>query len=143
MKKNKKIEKTPEKTANNLADKAKLAMKHKFYLEASVIMSSLLEKRLKKLLVNLENQLPGPGFSLEQSIKRVKYLHVSSKCPDLNKHVEIGLIDETRNWKNQRNEILKDIPDIHVSEARLERMAMEGARLLKEWKKAAKAFKSA
>jgi hypothetical protein len=126
-----------------LIEKAELAMKHEFYLEASLIMSSIMEIRLKKLLGQFENQLPGPGFTLEQSIKRVKHLHVSAKHPELTEHFRIGLIDEIRNWKNQRNEALKDIPDIHVSDARLERLAVEGKRLLKEWKKAAKAFNAA
>ncbi len=121
--------------------RAGLAMKHEFYLEASLILSSVMEKQLKKLLGLVENQLPGSGFTLEQSIKRVKYLHTSSKYPDLTAHFNVRLIDEIRTWKNQRNEILKDIPEIHVSPARLERLAVEGIRLLKEWKKAGKAFR--
>jgi len=60
----------------------------------------------------------------------------------LDVRLDVRLIDDIRNWKNQRNEILKDIPDIHVSQARLERLALEGIRLLKEWKKAVKEFKS-
>jgi hypothetical protein len=54
----------------------------------------------------------------------------------------INLIDDIRAWKNQRNEILKDIPDVHVSNARLERLATEGVKLYKEYSKAAKSFKA-
>jgi hypothetical protein len=141
----KRKKKKAEKKGNGrkLIAQARLAMKHEFYLEASFIMSVILEKKLKKLLGQIENQPPASGFTLEQSIKRIKHLHVSSKHPELTAHIEIGLIDEIRNWKNQRNEILKDIPGIHVSQARLARLAAEGSRLLKEWKKSGKSFKSA
>ena len=158
MKKKKKAAKQADKQGGKLAGKAAQAMKNEFYLEASWIISSMLEKKLKKLLGQIESQPPGSAFTLEQSIKRVKYLLVSSKQADLTAHptahptahlnvrldvrLDVRLIDDIRNWKNQRNEILKDIPDIHVSQARLERLALEGIRLLKEWKKAVKEFKS-
>ena len=142
MKKKNKSAKQPKNLGSKIAEKAELAMKYGFYLEASMIMSTMFEKRLKKLIGKLENQLPGPGFTLEQTIKRVKYLHLSEKYPGLTARISIGLIDEIRNWKNQRNEILKDLPEIHVSLARVERLAKEGNRLLKEWKKAGKTFKS-
>jgi hypothetical protein len=126
-----------------LIERAGLAIKHEFYLEASWILSSMFERKLKKLLGQIENQVPGPGFTLEQSIKRVKYLHVNTKHPQLTSTFKVGLIDGIRNWKNQRNEILKDIPDIHVSQARLERLATEGVKLYKEFNKSARSFKSA
>jgi hypothetical protein len=102
----------------------------------------MFEKRLKRLLGEIENQNPGAGFTLEQSIKRLKFLHVKSRHAGLQKHYSLALIDELRNWKNQRNEILKDLPDVHVSQARLERLAGDGRRLLEELKKAGRAFKA-
>jgi len=45
--------------------------------------------------------------------------------------------DGLRNWKNQRNTIFKDMQDVHVQKARLERLVTEGVRLLKELNKAA------
>jgi hypothetical protein len=143
MKKTKKSEKDKENAGRKLAGKVETAMNNEFYLEASMILSFLFEKKIKKLICQIENQLPGLGFTLEQSIKRVKHLHVSAKFPPLTTHFSVQLIDELRTWKNQRNEILKDLPDIHVSHARMERLAKEGVRLLAEWKKSAKAFKSA
>ncbi len=125
-----------------MIEKAGLAIKHAFYLEASFILATLFEQKLKKLLGRIENQ-PGSGFTLEQSIKRVKYILVSEKVPDITSYVDVALIDNLRIWKNQRNEILKDMPDVHVSQARLERLATDGVRLYKELNKAAKAFKSA
>ena len=142
MKRKKK--KTAKKSSGRkLIEKAGLAVKHKFYLEASMILSDMFERKLKKILARFENHLPGPGFTLEQCIKRVKYLHVSTKHPDLTAKVNIRLIDDIRTWKNQRNDILKDIPDVHVSQARIERLANEGVKLYKELTKAAKYLKSA
>ena len=125
-----------------LTEKAGMAMKHEFYLEASWILSSMFERKLKKLLCLIENHAPGTGVTLEQSIKRVKYLHVSSKYPALTSHLNVQTIDQIRAWKNQRNEILKDMPGVHVSEVRMERLASDGVKLYKELTKALKSFKS-
>ena len=139
-KKNKAVKKNNSK---KLIEQAGLALKHEFYLEASLILSSLFERKLKKLLGQVENQVPGQGFTLEQSIKRVKYLHLSKKYPGLTASFSLGLIDNIRTWKNQRNEILKDIPDVHVSPARIERLANDAVKLSGELSKAVKTFKSA
>ncbi len=142
MKKKKKRATNTKKQAGKSRDRAELAIKSRFYLEASMIFSSILEKKLKKLLGKVETRSPGAGFTLAQSIHRVKYLHTGTKHPEFTAHFNVKLIDEIRNWKNQRNEILKDLPDIHVSQTRLERLATEGNRLVKEWNKAGKNFKS-
>ena len=125
-----------------LTEKAGLAIKHEFYLEASWILSSLFERKLHKILDNLQPPSQTRGLTFEQSIKRVKYWRISSKHPELIAHFTVGLIDEIRSWKNQRNDILKDMPEIHVSQARLERLANEGIKLYKELNKAVKSFKS-
>lgn len=126
-----------------LIEKAGLAVKHEFYLEASWILSSLFERRLGKVLEKLQPPSQTRGLTFSQLIKRAKYLHVSSRHPGFTAHFNVGLIDEIRNWKNQRNDILKDIPDIHVSKARLERLANEGVKLYKELNKTVKSFKPA
>ena len=141
----KKGKKQPEKKkceGKKQLSKAERAIKSEFFLEASWILSSMMEKKLKKILEKIENLSPGTGYSLEQSVKRVKHLHITSRYPVFSNHFEVRLIDEIRNWKNQRNAILKDMQDVHVSQARLERLAHEGMRLLKEWNKANKKFKS-
>jgi len=130
-------------TGKKLIEKAGLAIKQEFYLEASWILTSVLERKLGKMLEQLQPPSQRQGLTFAQSIKRVKYLHVSSKHPDLTAHIDVGLIDEIRNWKNQRNKILKDIPEIHVSQARLERLANEGVKLYQLLNKAVKSLKSA
>jgi hypothetical protein len=142
MKKKKKVAKKRKKDGKKMVEKAGLAIKNEFYLEASWILSSIMEKKMKDLLVKLENHKPGIGFSLEQCIKRVKYLHLTSKFPLLTAHFTVGFIDELRNWKNQRNSIMKDMLEVHVSQARMERLAMDGIRLLKELNAANKKFKA-
>ena len=127
-------------SGKKLTEKAGLAIKHEFYLEASWILSAMFERKLKKLLIQVEKQNPGRGFTLEQLIKRVKYLHVLSRYKALTAHFNVQMLDEIRTWKNQRNEILKDIPDLHVSPARLERLALEGVKLYKEFNSACKSF---
>jgi hypothetical protein len=102
----------------------------------------MFERKLKKLLIKFENQDPGYGFTLEQTIKRIKYLLVHAKHPELTASLEVDLIDDIRKWKNQRNEILKDIPDVHVSQVRLERLAGDGAKLYRRLNEAIKSIKS-
>jgi hypothetical protein len=143
MKKNKKEQKKRKTDGNKLLRKAGVAIQNEFYLEASWILSILIEKKLKKVLGKIENHRPGAGYSLEQSVKRVKYLHLSGRHPQFSGNFDLRLIDEIRNWKNQRNIILKDMQDVHVSQARMERLALEGIRLLKEWNRAAKKFRTA
>ena len=142
MKKKKKIVKKRKKNGRKLVEKAGLAIKNEFYLEASWILSSIIEKKMKDLLAKLENHKPGTGFSLEQCIKRIKYLHLTSKFPLLTAHFTISFIDELRNWKNQRNTIMKDMLVVHVSKIRMERLAIDGIRLLKELNAAHKKFKA-
>ncbi len=142
MKKNRKYHEKPKNKCKKQVQKAGLAIKNEFYLEASWILSSMIEKKLKKMLEKIENLNMGSGYSLEQSVKRIKHLHITAKQPFFSEHFEVRLIDEIRNWKNQRNIILKDMQDVHVSQARLERLALEGIRLLKEWNKASKKFKA-
>ena len=142
MKRTKKYPKKKKNQSKKLIQQAGIAIKNEFFLEASWILSTLIEKKLKKMLEKIENHSPGSGYSLEQSVKRVKYLHLSEKYPLFSSSFELSLIDEIRNWKNQRNIILKDMQDVHVSQSRLERLALEGIRLLKAWNRAGKKFRS-
>ena len=142
MKKTKKSAAKAEHSNKKSIQQVKLAVKNEFYLEASWLISSLLESRLKNLLRKADHQQPSAGFTLEQSIKRVKFLLLTSENAALTGAFDVGLIDEIRNWKNQRNTILKDMLDVHVSQSRLERLSADGMRLYREWKKAAKKFKS-
>ncbi len=142
MKKTKKSAAKAEHSNKKSIQQAKLAVKNKFYLEASWLISSLLESRLKNLLRIADHHQPSAGFTLEQSIKRVKFLLLTSENATLTGAFDVGLIDEIRNWKNQRNTILKDMLDVHVSQSRLERLSLDGMRLSRDWKKAAKQFKS-
>ncbi|MEI7661539.1 MAG: hypothetical protein WCK34_05055 [Bacteroidota bacterium] len=142
MKKLKNDQKKDKKSGKKQACKINLVFDKKYYLEAIWMLSSELEKKLKKQLLNLENINPGSGYNLEQSIKRVKHLHRTLKYPLFSDHFDVGLIDAIRNWKNQRNSIFKDMQDVHVSQARLEKLAGEGIGLLEEWNKANRKFKS-
>jgi hypothetical protein len=142
MKKKKKAVRKKKKDAKKLVEKAGLAIKNEFYLEASWILSSIIEKKIKDVLAKIENHKPGTGFTLEQCIKRVKFQHLTSKYPLLTNHFTVKFIDELRNWKNQRNTIMKDMLEVHVSKARMERLALDGIRLLKELNAAYKRFKA-
>ena len=143
MKKEKKSRKKKVSEGKKMVQRTGLAINHEFYLEASWILSSVLEKKLKKMLEKVENISPGAGYTLEQSVKRAKHIHQARKNWSFSEHFEVSLIDDIRNWKNQRNTILKDMLEVHVSQARHERLAREGMRLLKEWNSAQKKFKAA
>ena len=86
MKKRKTEAKKSKKDGKKMVEKAGLAIKNEFYLEASWILSSIIEKKLKDLLNKLENQKPGAGFTLEQCNKLVKFLHLTSKHPLFTMH---------------------------------------------------------
>jgi hypothetical protein len=145
--KRKKNKTAKKRGSTKLIEKAGLAIKNEFYLEASWILSALFERRLHRILDKLQPPSQTRGLTFEQTIKRVKYWHISSKHPELashlTSHLNVKLIDDIRSWKNQRNEILKDMPEIHVSQARLEKLATEGVKLYKELNKAVKTYKSA
>lgn len=121
--------------------KVELALKNEYYLEASWIISALLEKRLKNILEKVEPQKPGLFSSFDQDIKRIKHLRLTSSQSLLTNHFEIEMIDALRNWKNQRNEVMKDMLVRHITKNRLERLANDGAAILKEWNVCAKALK--
>ena len=142
MKKQKKDNKKIEKGGKIQAQKLTLAIEKEFFLEALWILSSMIEKKIKKVLEKTENIDYGAGYSLEQAVKRIKYVHLSGKHPIFSGHFDIALIDDIRRWKNQRNIVLKDMQGVHVSMVRLERLAGEGERLLREWSGAAKKYKA-
>jgi hypothetical protein len=133
MKKKKKSAGKARQPGKKMLRKAELAMENRFFLEASWIFSAMIEKRLKKMILRVEKSAPGAGFTLEQSVKRVKFMHQSGKYPRFSAQCDLRLIEGIRSWKNQRNAILKDLQDVHVSEGRMERLAREGRRLVKEW----------
>jgi hypothetical protein len=137
----KKEKKTPKKNAKSLIPRAGAAFKNEFYLESSLIISTILEGRLRTLITRVEHANPGIGFNLEQCLKRVKYLHLSAKDQNLCKNIDVRLIDDLRTWKNHRNAILKDLAEIHVSKRRIENLANEGIDLLKQFTVAYKGYK--
>lgn len=139
MKRKKK--KPGRKVVRQLVPRAALALKNEFYLEASLILSSLFESRLKNLITRVEKVNPGFGFGLDKCIRRVKYLIVRNPGSLIAKYFEIQLIDLLRAWKNHRNEILKDMVTIHVSRNRMKKLAHEGILLLQELNAANKQFK--
>jgi hypothetical protein len=138
----KKKQKSKKKVKKQLIPKAGLALKNEFYLEATWIISSIMETKLRTLITRAEKENPGLGFGLEKCIKRLKYHLIRKNYPLLTKHFEIRLIDELRAWKNSRNSIYKDMAEIHVSKARLQKMAEDGIVLLQELNSSAKKFKS-
>ncbi|MEI6684460.1 MAG: hypothetical protein WCO44_17690 [Bacteroidota bacterium] len=125
------------------ASDAGLAFKHGFYLETVWILSQLFERKVKRVLKRIDNEQVTEGYSFEQCLKRIKYLHQSGRVPQLETFLDAGLIDGMRNWKNNRNAMLKDMITIHVTSGRMERLASEGISLYKTWSKSLKTVKKA
>ena len=142
MKRKKHVAKRGREEGNYSASAAGLAFKHGFYLETAWILSVIFEKKSKSLLKKLEPRHLLPGYSFEQSIKRIKYHHLSGRVPQLGLHLELNLIEEMRSWKNSRNTMLKDMVSVHVSKNRMERLASEGIALYKRWNKSLKLIKT-
>jgi hypothetical protein len=122
--------------------RAGLAYKQGFYLETAWILSQMFEKKTKSILKKFETTQTMQGYSFEQSIKRIKYHHLAGKVPQLITYLDLGLIEEMRNWKNTRNTMLKDMVSVHVSKNRMERLASEGITLYKRWNKSVKQVKA-
>jgi len=142
MKKQKKNSKREVLGKSFSTTRAGLAFKHGFYLETAWILSLLCEKKARNLLKKIEQGHTVQGYSFEQSIKRIKYHHQSGRIPSLVKHMETGLIDEMREWKNFRNAILRDMVNVHISPKRLERLASEGITIYKKWNMSLKRIKN-
>lgn len=142
MKRKKQVAKKSREESVYSPSQAGLAFKHGFYLETAWILSVIFEKKTKSLLKKLEQAQPLQGYSFEQSIKRIKYHYLAGKVPQLEMHLDLGLIDEMRSWKNNRNTLLKDMVSVHVSRTRMERLASEGIVLYKRWNKSLKRVKT-
>lgn len=119
-----------QKSIKKLVPMATLALKNEFYLEAVIIVSTIMEARLKSIITRIDKSNPGTAFTLEPCIKRVKYLVANAKDPILLDHFDIDYLDELRAWKNHRNVIFKKLPEIHVSKYRMEKLAKDGINLL-------------
>lgn len=140
--KRKKIKAEKKVNGKKLVEKAGLAIKHEFYLDTTWILSLVFEKKAKNFLKQIEGVSNLKGYTFEQSIKRIKYHHQGGSVPQLEKHLDLGLIEEMRNWKNTRNTMLKDMVNVHVSQNRMQRLAEEGITLYKKWNRSLKNVKS-
>ena len=119
------------------------AMKNGFYTEATWILSGIMEARLKKLIILTEGQNPGAASGMEQHLKRIKLLQTRTQYSMLKSQFPSSLINALRNWKNNRNIMMKDMLEMHVSWERKERQAKQGVALLKELNKLYKHYKLA
>ena len=119
-----------QKSVKKLIPMANLALKNEFYTEVVIIVSTVMEARLKSIITRIDKSNPGTAFTLEPCIKRVKYLVANAKDPLLPDHFDIGFMDELRVWKNHRNTIFKNLPEHPVSKYRMEKLAKEGFDLL-------------
>jgi hypothetical protein len=128
--------------SKKMIEQAGIAMKHEFYLEASLLLTAIFERKLDKLIEKAGERKHGPILTLTQVLRKIKQMQVSSKYPVLSGNFDPGLIDRIRRWKSKRHRILKDLTAIHVSEVRQERNANEGIQLYKELTKTTKSLKS-
>lgn len=135
--------KKPGKTVRELTVAAGNAMKNGFYTEAIWILSAIMEIRLKKIIMITEDRNPGAAFDLEKQLKRIKWLQAREKYSLLKDQFPADLLQSLRTWKNNRNILMKDMLEMHVSFDRKERMAKEGISLFKELNKIYKHYRLA
>lgn len=129
------------KVVKKLAPKAGLAIKNEFFLDASWILSYLIESKLMRILTLMTNEHPGLGYGLHKCLKQIKFLQTKETHPLLAKHFERRLFDELQAWTGHRNKIYKDLIDTHVSLTRIKKMSEEGIVLYQELNTAYKKFK--
>lgn len=118
------------KKAKHIILRAKLAFKNCFYLESSYLASLAMEARLRTIIRQNDIRHPGAGFTFEQCLKRIKFLILQKQEGIFLMHFNVDLVDRIREWKNQRNLILKAIESSHVSLRRLQNLAEEGVDLM-------------
>ncbi len=135
--------KKPVFTVKELTIAAGNAMKNGFYTEAIWILSGIMEIRLKKLIMITEGKNPGSASGLEQHLKKIKLLQTREQYSVLRSQFHPALINSLRSWKNNRNIMMKDMLEMHVSWDRKERMAKQGIALLKDLNKVYKHYKLA
>ena len=135
--------KKPGNTVKELTIAAGKAMKSGFYTEAIWLLSDIMEARLKKLILISDGKKPGAASGLEQHLKRIRLLQTREQYSVLREQFHVSLISRLREWKNNRNIMMKDMLEMHVSYERKERMAKMGIVLLKELDKVYKHYKLA
>ncbi|MEI7491483.1 MAG: hypothetical protein WCK92_08800 [Bacteroidota bacterium] len=135
--------KKPGKTVKEMTIAAGNAMKNGFYTEAIWILSGIMEARLKKLIIITEGRNPGAASGLEQHLKRIKLLQSREQFSTLKAHFPSTLISSLRDWKNNRNIMMKDMLEMHVSWERKERLSKQGIALLKSLNKVYKHYRLA
>ena len=141
MTKKKKEQIKKKRVVKKLVPKAGLALKNEFYLDASWILSSIIETKLRRILTLMNNEHPGLGFGLLKCLRQIRHLQNKGSSQLLEKHFELRLINELRTWAHHRNSIYKDLIDTHVSFRRIKKMAEEGIILYQEMNNAYKNFK--
>jgi len=124
-----------------LIPKAGLALKNGFYLEASWILSAIIESKLRRILTLITNENHGLDVGLHKCLQQIRFFHLKGLHPLLVKHFEIRLLDELRVWKNKRNSVYKDMTITHVRPFRIKRMVEQGIVLHQELNNASKNFK--
>jgi len=125
-----------------LLERAGLAIKHEFYLEASWTLSTLFAMKLTRFIERWQPAEKAAHLTFARMIRTAKKVVVTSGRSDRPATDLLVLFDEIRGWKNLRNELLKDIREVQVSQARLERLASEGARLYAVLGKATKVYRN-
>jgi hypothetical protein len=130
-------------TSKEMTIAAGKAMKNGFYTETIWILTGIMELRLKKVITLTEGKAPGAAFGIEQCLKRIKNLHSKEKYSVLKTEFPLSLINSLRSWKNNRNIMMKDMLEMHVSGDRKERLAKEGIKLLKDLNKVFRRYKIA
>jgi len=135
--------KKPVETVKEMTILAGRAMKNGFYMETIWILSEIMEERLKKIIIITEGSGLPSSSGLEQYLKRVKLILSREQYAHLNTIFPSGLITSLRSWKNNRNTLMKNMLEMHVSRERKERLAKEGIDFLKELNKVYKHYKLA
>jgi hypothetical protein len=123
------------------SSEAGLAFKHGFYLETVWILSVIFERKTKNYLSLIDSKYDVRSFTFEQCLRRMKFLQGSGRIPAIGKYIEIALMEGMHKWKNTRNKMFKDMVLVHVSQTRMERVALEGIELYKNWNKGLKSSK--
>jgi len=135
--------KKPGNSVKEMTISAGSAMKNGFYTEAIWILSAIMEARLKKIIIVTEGRKPGAASGLEQHLKRIKLLQSREQYSLLKSQFPAVLINSLRSWKNNRNIMMKDMLEMHVSYERKERLSKQGIALLKGLNKVYKHYKLA
>lgn len=114
------------------SERLKKAMEEKFYLEAIFIEYAMIEDRTDSALKHVGKSLDKNGISRKLDDK-LNILESSEPFTDdfCRERLSIKFLEDIRKWKSDRNALIHNLMNDHLTTEKLEKTAADGQELLR------------